>query len=95
MVARNELKQTLVDNDYSINIIFGTTFDKMIVGHELTPITTHFYGLIGDSIIPSGKITPTVEMREPHKISLNFIEFLIVDKINLSRGVRQAHSKRT
>lgn len=35
MVVHNRLKQMLVDNGSSINILFRTTFDKMIVDHEL------------------------------------------------------------
>lgn len=54
----------LVDNDSPVNILFGATFDKMIVDHELTPITTFLYDLIDDSIIPRSKITLAVKMGE-------------------------------
>lgn len=56
IVARNGLKRLLVDNGSLANIIFGATFDKMDVDHELTLMTSPLYGFIGDSIIPRGKI---------------------------------------
>lgn len=40
----------LVDNESSINIIFGATFDKMEVDYELTPMHSSFI-FTGDSII--------------------------------------------
>lgn len=41
-MACNGLKWTLVDNDNFVNVIFGATFDKMIVDHELTLISAVF-----------------------------------------------------
>lgn len=69
----------LVNNGSSINILFGATFDKMVVDNELTPITTLLYGFTGDSITPREKITLDMEMGEPSQVFLNFIEFLTVD----------------
>lgn len=78
-MARNELKWMLVDNHSFFNILFGDTFNKMIVDHELTPITTPFYSFTDDSIIPRRKITIVVEMGDPPQITLHFMEFMIVD----------------
>lgn len=50
VVARNGLKRTLVDNGSFMNILFGSTFDKRILDHELTLTTTPLYGFIIDSI---------------------------------------------
>ncbi|XP_022880580.1 uncharacterized protein LOC111397837 [Olea europaea var. sylvestris] len=70
----------LVDNGSSVNILFGSTFDKMILDHELTPTTTTpLYGFTGDSITPRRKITLAVEMGESPQTTMNFMEFLIVD----------------
>lgn len=43
VVAHNRLKQILVDNNSSVNVLFGATFDNMIVDHELTRITIPLY----------------------------------------------------
>lgn len=64
VVARNGLKQMLVDNSSSVNVRFGSTFDKMILDHELTPTTTPLYGFIEESTTPRGRITLAVEMGE-------------------------------
>lgn len=54
IVARNGLKRMLVENGNFVNILFGATFDKMIVDHELKPITTSLYDFTNDSIISRG-----------------------------------------
>lgn len=64
VVAQNILKRMLVDNGSSVNILFPSTFDKMILNHELTPTITHLYRFTKDSIIPRRKITLAVEMVE-------------------------------
>ncbi|XP_022880635.1 uncharacterized protein LOC111397904 [Olea europaea var. sylvestris] len=79
VIARDGLKRMLVDNGSSVNILFGSTFDIMILDHELTPTTTPLYGFTGDSITQRGKITLAVEMREPSQTVMNFMEFLIID----------------
>lgn len=38
IVTRNSLKHILVDNGRSINFLFGATYDKMMIDHELTPM---------------------------------------------------------
>lgn len=63
MVARNGLKRMLVDNGSSVNILFGTTFDKMVLDHELTSITTLLYGFTGDGITPGRRVTLVVDGR--------------------------------
>ena len=62
VVARNGLKRMLVDNGSSVNILFGSTFDKMQIEHGLIPMTDPLFGFTGDSIIPRGRITLPVEM---------------------------------
>lgn len=63
VVARNSLKRMLVDNERSINILYGVTFDKKEVDHELILMNSSMYGLTANSIIPMGKITLAKEMR--------------------------------
>lgn len=77
----------LVDNGSSMNSLFGSTVDKMILVHELTPTTTFLYRFIGDSITSRGKITLAVEMGESPQTTLNFMEFIIVDSQSTYHGV--------
>lgn len=37
MLVRKGMKDILVDNGSSINILFGAASDKLLVDHELTP----------------------------------------------------------
>lgn len=82
----------LVDNESFVNILFGTTFDKMIVNRELTPSTISLYDIIGDNIISKGKITLAMEMEELPQTSLNFMKFLIVDNRLAYHGVLGRHA---
>lgn len=47
VIARNRLKRMLVDNDSSVNIIFGFTIDKMLVNHELIAMTSTYMDSLG------------------------------------------------
>ncbi|XP_022864597.1 uncharacterized protein LOC111384542 [Olea europaea var. sylvestris] len=87
VIARNGLKRMLVDNGSSVNILFQSAFDKMILDHQLTPTTTPLYGFTGDSITPREKITLALEMRESPQATINFMEFLIVDSRSPYHGV--------
>ncbi|XP_022883391.1 uncharacterized protein LOC111400197 [Olea europaea var. sylvestris] len=42
IVARNGLKRMLVDNGSLVNILFGSTFDKMQIEHGLVPWPTQY-----------------------------------------------------
>lgn len=37
IVGLNGLKRMLIDNESSINILFSSIYNKMLVDHELTP----------------------------------------------------------
>lgn len=51
----------LVVNGSFVNILLGITFEKIVVNHELTPMTSPLYGFTIESIIPRGKITLAVK----------------------------------
>lgn len=55
--------------------IFGATFDKMEVDHELTPTNSPLYGFIGNRIIPRKKITLGMEIGTTPLIVHHFMEF--------------------
>lgn len=61
IVAWDDLKKILEGNGSLVNIIFGTTFNKMEVDIELTPMSSPLYGFTSDNIIPRRKITLSVE----------------------------------
>lgn len=69
----------LVDNMSSVNIIYGASFDKMEVDHELTRVTSPLYGFIGDNIVSRGKITLAMEIGVAPLMAHHFMEFLLVD----------------
>ncbi|XP_022889170.1 uncharacterized protein LOC111404618 [Olea europaea var. sylvestris] len=77
----------LVDNGSFVNILFGATFDKMILDYKLTPTTTPLYRFIEDIITSSGRITLAVEMGQQSQTNMNFMEFLIVDSKSAYHGV--------
>ncbi|KAL2471287.1 Uncharacterized protein Adt_39423 [Abeliophyllum distichum] len=52
VVARNGLVRMLVDDRSSVNIIYGTIYDKMDIDTPLIPAADPIYGFTGDSIIP-------------------------------------------
>lgn len=64
VVERNGFKRVFVYSDSFVNILFGATFDKMILDHELTSTTTLLYRFTRDSITPREKITLAMEMGE-------------------------------
>lgn len=49
VVAENGLKRMLINNESSINITYGGSFNKMEVDHELTPMTYPLYGYTGEA----------------------------------------------
>lgn len=66
IVSRNGLKHMLIDNGSLINILFSSTYDKMLVDHNLTPMNKSLYGFTGKNIIPRERINLLVEMGTPH-----------------------------
>lgn len=67
MVAHNRLKWMIVDNASSVKILFGATFNKMIIDHELTPSPSLYMvsSMIASSL--KGNINLAVEIGEPSK----------------------------
>lgn len=70
-----------------VNILFGSTYEKMLVDHELTPMSKPFYGFSGNSIILWRRITLAVEMGAFLLVDYHFMEFLVVDHLSAYHGV--------
>ncbi|KAL2542979.1 Uncharacterized protein Adt_03957 [Abeliophyllum distichum] len=81
IVARNGLGRMLVDNKSSVNIIYGTTYDKMGIDIPMTLATYPIYGFTGDSIILMTK------MGEAPKRVRILMEYLVVDISSSYHGV--------
>lgn len=79
VVAKNGLKRMLVNHGILVNKIYGSTFDKLEVDHELTLVTFPLHGFTGDSIIPRGKFTLSTKIGIAPLTAPSFIEFLLVD----------------
>lgn len=82
VVARNSFKRMLMDNRSSINIIYGATFDKMEVDHELTSV-----GFTDESIIPRGKIILATKIGVAPLMAHNFMEFSMIDHHSAYHGI--------
>lgn len=59
----------------------------MIVDHELTPITIPLYDFIDDGIISRGKITMAIKTGKSLQMSLNFMEFIVLDNKSIYHRV--------
>lgn len=75
IVAYNGLKCMLIDNESSTNIIFGATYDQMLVYYKLTPMSSSLYGLTGFSITIREKITLAIEMEKKSPMARHYMEF--------------------
>ncbi|KAL2513151.1 Uncharacterized protein Adt_18751 [Abeliophyllum distichum] len=51
VVARNRLGRMLIDDESTVNILFGSTFDQMDVDHELTAISEPLFSFMEDSLV--------------------------------------------
>ncbi|KAL2486028.1 Uncharacterized protein Adt_30784 [Abeliophyllum distichum] len=80
VVAKNGLEKMLVDDGSSVNIIYGTTYDKMDIETPLISATDPIYGYTGESIIPRGTIILMTKIGESPTAIRTPIEYLVVDK---------------
>lgn len=63
-MTRNGLNRMLINNGSSINILFGTTNDKMSTSQELTLVTTLLHSFTVNAV-PRRKIMLAVKMVQP------------------------------
>ncbi|KAL2531990.1 Uncharacterized protein Adt_05341 [Abeliophyllum distichum] len=71
----------------TVNILFDSAFDQMDMDNKLTSISELLFSFMGDSLVPRGRITLTVDFREPPCHLRKFMEFLIVDTSSAYHGV--------
>ena len=79
-VATGKVARTLVDTGNSVDIIFKSALDQLLIkSPRITPCNTPLIGFTGDMVIPKGIITLPVTIGEvPHWV-VHMIDFLIVD----------------
>ncbi|KAH9768804.1 Uridine monophosphate kinase [Citrus sinensis] len=79
-VATGKVARTLVDTSSSVDIIFKSALDQLLIeSPKITPYATPLIGFAGDMIIPKGIITlPVTLSKIPHRV-VHMIDFLIVD----------------
>lgn len=77
----------LINNGNSINVLFSSTHNKMLVDHKLISIREPLYRFTRNNIIPWRMITLAVEMDAPLLMDHHFIEFLVVDNRSAYHGM--------
>lgn len=80
VVVKKGLNLMLIDNGSSVNILFGATYDKMQITHDLIPMTTSLYSFTRESIVPRRRITLAVEMGSIPLTTHHLMEFLVMDQ---------------
>ncbi|KAL2542652.1 Uncharacterized protein Adt_03630 [Abeliophyllum distichum] len=82
-----ERVQTNIDDESTVNILFGSTFEQMDVDHKLTAISELLFSFSRDCLIPQGRITFIVDYGEPPYHLKKFIQYIVVDTHFAYHGV--------
>ena len=79
-VATGKVERTLVDTSSSVDIIFKSALDQLLIeSPKITLYVTPLIGFAGYMVIPKGIITLSVTLgKVPHRI-VHMIDFLFVD----------------
>ena len=79
-VATSKVVRTLVDTGSSVNIIFKSALDQLLIeSSKIAPHVTPHIGLAGDMVIPKGIITLPITLDKVPNRVVHMIYFLIVD----------------
>ena len=68
-----------MDIGSSVDIIFKSAIDQLLIEPRITPCDTPLVGFTGDMVIPNSIITFSVTIgKVPHRV-VHMIDFLIID----------------
>ena len=81
-MANKTIHRVLVDNGSSTDIIFASTFDRMGIGREKEPVSTHLGGFSGEKVLPLGSIRLVLTLGDPPCQATTAVKFLIVDALS-------------
>ena len=66
IVANKTVHKVLIDNGSSVDIIFASAFDKMLIGREkLGPVSAHLLGFSGEKVLPLGSTQLVLTLGNP------------------------------
>ena len=80
VIANKTVHRVLVNNESSTDIIFVSSFDKMVIGMEkLELVNAHLRGFSKERVLPLGSIQLVLTLGDPPCHDTTVVMFLIVD----------------
>ncbi|XP_010242100.1 PREDICTED: uncharacterized protein LOC104586531 [Nelumbo nucifera] len=78
-VANFEMQRIMVDTGSSVDVLFEDAFEKLGIDKErLTPINTPLMGFLGESLLPTGRITLPFLIGDGDIIATTMVDFIMV-----------------
>ena len=80
IVANKTINRVLVDNGSSVDIVFASAFDKIVIRREkLESVNACLRGFSGERVLPLGSVQLVLTLRDPPCQATTTVRFLIVD----------------
>ncbi|XP_010264144.1 PREDICTED: uncharacterized protein LOC104602228 [Nelumbo nucifera] len=78
-VANLGMRRVLVDTGSSVDVLFEDAFEKLGIEKErLTPVNTTLMGFLGESLLPTGKITLPLLIGDGDVTTTTMVDFTVV-----------------
>ena len=79
-IANRKVRQVLIDNGSSVNVLYKTTLEKIgLTVRDLRACATTLYGFSGEGIASIGAIDLVVTLGEYPILVTKIVEFVVVD----------------